>query len=193
MSVLAGIVKNIVVIIIVASFFEIILPEGRLKPFVRFAVGLFILISVLNPALSYIFSNREIEINMWDYTEKYVDENEILSKGSTLNNEIKKRKDAAIREKLEGQISAVALLFPQVENVNTEVYISDNGKLEKVYMVVKTKSRERTFSGDKIGVFADKGYMDEEEQEFIEKKIVNVVQNLYGLDGDYIQIEFEGG
>ena len=46
------IVRNVLVIILVSSFFELLLPDGKVKPFVRFnIIGLFILISVLNPAL----------------------------------------------------------------------------------------------------------------------------------------------
>lgn len=194
MSVLAGIVKNVLVIIILASFFEILLPEGRLKPFVRFAVGLFILVSVLNPTLTYIFSDHEIKLNMWDYTDKYMSDEEILKKGNMLNEAIKRQSDTAVKEKIQGQISAVALLIPEVEDVTTEAYITDNGRLEKIHIIVRAKNQEPSSYPEKVGVFLNNtGNREKSEDELVKKKMINIIQNLYGLDSDYIQIEFEGG
>ena len=67
MSVLTEIVRNILVIIIMASFLELLLPEGAIRPFVRFAIGLFVLIAVLNPVLGYFFDDSNFQITWWDY------------------------------------------------------------------------------------------------------------------------------
>ncbi|SHG65222.1 stage III sporulation protein AF [Thermosyntropha lipolytica DSM 11003] len=194
MSVLAGIVKNILVIIILTSFLEILLPEGRLKPFVRFTVGLFILISVLNPALTFIFKNQEVKVSMWDYTEKYIDNREILAKGNNLNEEIRKQSSTVVGEKIQGQISAVALMLPEVEDVTTRAYISDEGRLEKVHIIVRSRKGEAEEKA-RAGVFAGQhnGRKDKADEEVVKKKITSIIQNLYGLAEDYIQIEFEGG
>jgi len=63
MAVLTEIVKTFLVIIILASFLELLLPEGKVKPFVRFAIGLFILIAVLNPGLSLLFSGHNFDVD----------------------------------------------------------------------------------------------------------------------------------
>src|SRR5690554_1390558 len=110
MAVLTGMVKNVLVIIILASFLEVLLPEGRVKPFVRFAIGLFIIIAVLNPVLNVLFEQREFEINLWDYKVSSEQEQEILEKGNRINRQITVSTEAGIKEKLEGQVSAVAML-----------------------------------------------------------------------------------
>ena len=56
MTVLSEIVRNVLVIVLIASFLELMLPEGTLRPFVRFAIGLFILIVVLSPLAGILFS-----------------------------------------------------------------------------------------------------------------------------------------
>ena len=48
MAILSEIVRNILVIVLIASFLELMLPEGTLRPLVRFAIGLFILI-IMSP------------------------------------------------------------------------------------------------------------------------------------------------
>lgn len=194
MSVLAGIVKNILVIIILASFFEILLPEGKVKPFVRFAIGLFILISVLNPALSYVFREHEVKVSMWDYTDNYMDTGEILKKGNNINEEMKKQGDMLVKEKIQGQISAVALMLPEVEDVTTEAYITEQGSLKKLHIIVRPREDEKIES-EKVGVFLNHNEQvsKNKEEEIIRKKITSIIQNLYGLDENYIKIEFEGG
>ena len=57
MEVLAEIVRNLLVIIIISSFLEMLLPEGNTRPFVRFAVGMFVLIAILTPSLHYLYDN----------------------------------------------------------------------------------------------------------------------------------------
>ena len=52
MSVLTEIVRNILVIIIMASFLELLLPEGH-TPFCALCHRAFVLIAVLNPVLGY--------------------------------------------------------------------------------------------------------------------------------------------
>ena len=54
MQLLSEIVRNVIVIIIIASFLELLLPQGTLQPLVRFAIGLFILIAVLNPVMGFL-------------------------------------------------------------------------------------------------------------------------------------------
>jgi stage III sporulation protein AF len=92
MSVLTEIVRNILVIIIMASFLELLLPEGAIRPFVRFAIGLFVLIAVLNPVLGYFFDDSNFQITWWDYQMEAVEEESLLRRGQEkAQNELKAR------------------------------------------------------------------------------------------------------
>ncbi|HBQ26730.1 MAG TPA: hypothetical protein DD791_10095, partial [Syntrophomonas sp.] len=130
-------VKNVLVIIILASFLEVLLPEGRVKPFVRFAIGLFIIIAVLNPILNALFDKREFEINLWDYQVSSEQEREILEKGNRINRQIAISTETGIKEKMEGQVSAVAMLVPGVKEVKTSATINDEGGLNKLDLIVR--------------------------------------------------------
>ena len=142
MAVLTGMVKNVLVIIILASFLEVLLPEGRVKPFVRFAIGLFIIIAVLNPVLNVLFEQREFEINLWDYKVSSEQEQEILEKGNRINRQITVSTEAGIKEKLEGQVSAVAMLVPGVKGVKTNAILNSEGGLGKLNLIVKLEESE---------------------------------------------------
>ena len=88
MSIIYEIVRNIIVIIIVSSLLELLLPDGRTKPFVRFAIGLFVLIAILSPVLGYLYSGHDFSIRFWDSAFSSSDEEKFLEKGGRLHEEI---------------------------------------------------------------------------------------------------------
>ncbi|MDD4562564.1 MAG: stage III sporulation protein AF, partial [Syntrophomonadaceae bacterium] len=192
--VLAGMVKNVLVIIILASFLEVLLPEGRVKPFVRFAIGLFIIIAVLNPVLNALFEQREFEINLWDYKVSSEQEREILEKGNRINQQIVVSTEAGIKEKMEGQVSAVAMLVPGVKEVKTNATLNDEGRLNKLDLTVRLEESEHSQKGGEVNVFLGEGDVPSaEDKKQIEEKMRGVINNLYGFQNLEINVQFEGG
>lgn len=194
MAVLTEIVRNVLVIIMVSSFFELLLPDGKVKPFVRFTIGLFILISVLNPTLRYLYSDKDFRIDLWTHTQNSITKSQILETGTKINEQIINQGDEMIRQKLEGQISAVAMLVPGIQEVDTKANLSSNGELSSLHVIVRPEVVQVEDETGKIGVFSnrDNNYSGE-EKEAIKEKLLNVLINMYGLDGTQIQVEFEGG
>jgi len=195
MTVLTEIVKNVLVIIIMASFLELLLPDGKVKPFVRFAIGLFILIAVLNPSLSFLFnSNHNFQINFWDYCADMDQGDEIMENGRDIKDQLIKSNNDMVKKKLEGQINAVAMLVPGVQSVNTRAQMTEEGMLEKLYLMIRTEEGDKSEKDSNIKVFsAGKEGLSDEEQQQMETKIKSVVRNLYGFENIDIEIEFEGG
>ncbi|MGI6422221.1 MAG: stage III sporulation protein AF [Syntrophomonadaceae bacterium] len=189
MSVLTEIVRNILVIIIMASFLELLLPEGAIRPFVRFAIGLFVLIAVLNPVLGYFFDDSNFQITWWDYQMEAVEEESLLRRGQEINQNIMNHNQSLLKEKLEGQINAVVLLVPGVETVETEAFISGGG-IEKLSFRISEEQAD--IGEDEPGVWLGESG-DEQLKEQIEKKVRAVVINMYGLREEQIEISFEGG
>jgi stage III sporulation protein AF len=188
MSVLTEIVRNILVIIIMASFLELLLPEGAIRPFVRFAIGLFVLIAVLNPVLGYFFDDSNFQITWWDYQMEAVEEESLLRRGQEINQNIMNHNQSLLKEKLEGQINAVVLLVPGVETVETEAFISGGG-IEKLSFRISEEQAD--IGEDEPGVWLGESG-DEQLKEQIEKKVRAVVINMYGLREEQIEISFEG-
>lgn len=195
MSVLVEIVRNVLVIIIVASLLEMLLPEGSTRPFVRFAVGLFILIAVLNPLLTAVFARQDFEMSWWDYRADYRDElGEVEEKGQRLQEEVARQSGEMAREKLQGQISAVATLVPGVADVKAEAQVDGRGAVQKLKLVVRPERPSEESGEENPGVFSSSGSgLAEEEKEQIRTKMSGILQQFYGLDGVNIEIQIEGG
>jgi stage III sporulation protein AF len=191
-SVLAGIVKSLLVIIILASFLEILLPEGSLKPFVRFAAGLFVLISILNPLLQFVFTHHNFDVGWWE--EKTPSVAAIEQQGQKISKSLLGNSESAMREKIEKQISAVAVLVPGVEEVKTRAAISATGKTTNLHLLITpTRTTDEERNGKHLKSMTNQDLPGEDEQKRIEKKVTQLVRNLYGLEDVVIEVEFEGG
>lgn len=194
MQTLYDIVKNLMIIIVMASFLELLLPNGRIKPFVRFAVGLFVLIAILNPCLNWLFHEKQYEISLWDYQ---LDQNlteDVQAKGAQLQQNVMERRQAIIQEKVQGQINAVTSLVAGVNDVQTEVDIKSDGSIKKIELTVRPVQNQKEGETSGINVFSGQSDdISETDKEQIENKILQVINNLYGVPNEAVSIHFEGG
>ncbi|WP_207642048.1 stage III sporulation protein AF [Syntrophomonas zehnderi] len=187
-------VRNLLVIIIISSFLELLVPEGRIKPFVRLAVGLFILIAILSPTLNLLSKNQDLKVNLWDYQMEEGIKQEVQEKGKNLNQQMMDTGENIIKDKIQGQISAVSNLVPGVHDVETQVQMEPSGDLKKVKITVRTTQPDRVNTVQGINVFSStEEPIIEVDQKQIKNKITQVINNLYGLPSNDVEIEFEGG
>lgn len=194
MSTLYAIVKNLMVIIVMASFMELLLPDGRIKPFVRFAIALFVLIAILNPCLNWLFDENRYEISLWDYQLDESLSEDVQEKGARLQQNVAERRQAIIREKVQGQINAVTSLVAGVNDVQTEIDIKSDGSIGRIELTVRPAPTKQGAQSRGINVFSGQSdEISETDKEQIENKILNVIQNLYGVPDDDVNIYFEGG
>ncbi|QGT98955.1 hypothetical protein SYNTR_0362 [Candidatus Syntrophocurvum alkaliphilum] len=194
MEVLITIVQSLLVIIIIASFLELLLPDGSIKPFVRFAVGLFVLIAILNPALSFIFSNHDLKLDFWDYTVDESIEEKIMVDAQELNERIVNVSSNTVLEKMQGQISSMALLVPGVEEVQTELKTDQDGIIEKIYLEVTPENNSDIEEIESVDILNTESSTDEYvDYTNLENRIITVINNVFGLKDVDIQIEFQGG
>ena len=194
MSVLSEIVKNVLVIVLIASFLELMLPEGTLRPLVRFAIGLFVLIAILSPLVGVLFSDRNISIEWWDLQMDPGHEAQIMEEGEKINQQIWQSQQEVVSDKVAGQIGAVALLVPGVEDVETQVVLNKAGTVESLQLVVRPQVTSTDEEASQVGLFGEsEPSLSAEEQEAIRSKLSTIIENLYGFENTVIQMEFEGG
>jgi stage III sporulation protein AF len=194
MAVLEEIVRNILIIIIIASFFELLVPNGNLKPFVRFAIGLFILITILHPTLAFLYDNKNFKVDLWDYESKSLNQNDILENGKKVNQQISESSNSVVKHKLEGQISAMAMLVQGVEDVDIKAELNDDGSIRKLNLMVTPGKGTTSTASEHVKAFSgNQEAISQKEQQQIRNKITSIINNLYGFENVDIDINFEGG
>ena len=184
------IVKNLLVIVVIASFLEILLPDSSIRPFVRFAIGLFVILAILNPILSVFFSGRAMQAGAWDLPWEYEESDDYQQVGREVNRDIREVGSELIREKIEQQISSTAILVPGVGDLQTRVIMTPGeGKLSGVEMVIVPVS---TAPGEDSGTAFSSRDRQDQEREIIVKKLTSMMKNLYGVNEDQVVIKFKG-
>ncbi|MGI6469040.1 MAG: stage III sporulation protein AF [Syntrophomonadaceae bacterium] len=190
MDVLVEIVKNLLVIIILASFLELLLPGGGMKPYVRLAIGMFVLIAVLTPVIRCFYPGEALHISSWEWSNYGAEQQEVLQKGSELHSELIAQSNESVRSKLEGQISAIAMLVPGVAEVDSKIVLNEDGSIQKVTINVSGQDNNGA-DPSSVGTF-----WDQEEARLgpdVEARMARIVMNMFGLSEQQIEIQVQGG
>ncbi len=192
MAILTSIVKNLLLIVVIASFLEILLPDNSMRPFVRFTIGLFVIMAIINPILATFYSDRDLKVQAWDLPWEYNETDQFQETGIRVNREIQQAGKEIIKEKIEKQMNSLAILVPGVQDLETKVTLDpDKGEVLKVTMVIVPASSSGSEAGS-IEVFSSEN-PNVQDQNIIREKLVNMMRNLYGLEEKRIVIKFEGG
>lgn len=186
-------VRNLVGIALLAGFLEIMLPSSSLRPFVRFAIGLFVVIAVLNPTLKFVDRTENLAVESWDVKWQEAQIEAMIGQGKGIRDKIWKDTAKQLKAKTEGQVAALASLVPGVESLRAEVKLDDQGRIARLVLVVGSKPEEAELKTAEVGALAAYNKPDAEQKRSIERKLVDLVKNLYGLEPEQVKVEFEGG
>lgn len=123
MEILKEIVRNIVVIILLTTFLNLLLPSSSMQRFVKVVMGLFIMVSLLNPILS-IFSNKEdFEVFAWQQNSIGGDEGSLSMETGPMSKVNQEMFLENYARQLEAQMAALVKLIKGVENVDVQVVL----------------------------------------------------------------------
>lgn len=123
MESLQTLVRNLAIILLLASFLEMMLPSKSMQGFVKLVMGLFVISAILTPITSFLHMPLEMSIPAW--TETAARDMPVLASGK-VNSEIGKD---AVQEQfkaiIKNQAKAIALGIPGVKQVEVEVELSE--------------------------------------------------------------------
>lgn len=136
---------NVTVIILLTTILDMLLPEGKMQPFVRMAMGLFIIVTILSPILNLI--NKDAWLDSWILTEKISDGESMMTIGENWAEENEDAVLLAYQNKLERQISGLIYLLDDVAECQTEIILKEESRLgdaaqiEKVTVFIKQNAQ----------------------------------------------------
>lgn len=119
MQTLYTLVRNLAVILLLATFLEMLLPNKSMRGFVQMVMGLFVISAVLAPITTFLHTPLEMEIPAWTATTP-----QDLPAIATEGRGQKLARDAVqeqYRKILINQIKALALSSDGVEGAEVEV------------------------------------------------------------------------
>lgn len=206
---LGGLVSNIAIIVILAVFVEMLLPDNHMAKYLRLIMGLFIIVTILSPIMSLLEKDDSLEVATWNFAADNRQLESILKKGGEIG---KSNMEIASQEyisRIEGQIVALVRLIPEVEKVTAAVVIHSNedvrfGALQGVTIWATLSDNESIPEDlipniDPINIDLSNSSIDDEDQNSetrihdlnkIETQIRDTLTSFYGLESDQIQIKW---
>ena len=132
--------NQIIVALIIATIFEMILPNGNNKKYIKMIIGLYVLFTIIQPILTKITGNN-LEIANLNY-EKYFDKSILETSSQDFDNNNSKLIEQAYIDNIKNDIK-IKIKQKGYEVVNCNISIISNeksqeyGVLESIQIQVK--------------------------------------------------------
>lgn len=148
MDILRSLVQNLVIIVILAMFMEMLLPAGEMRKYVKMVMGLLIVVAVVQAAG---------EMARWDFTwdlpsltrkEDQAQVSGILEAGQKISGEQQQRAMEQYQQGLANQVRALAGINKEITVVGVEVEVHsrpgepDFGQLKEIVLAVSKNQAE---------------------------------------------------
>lgn len=69
--------NQIIVAVIIAVIFELIIPNGKNKKYIKMVINLYVLFAILNPIISKFTNSNEIDLSKYNYEDYFSNTNSI--------------------------------------------------------------------------------------------------------------------
>lgn len=189
MELLIYMVRNLVIIIIMAMLLELVMPPGKLRPLVQMTIGFFVIITILNPVLNLVFHHEQMGINTYTLPEEVNRKlNQALVIGQDANQKMQVDMQEQLRERVEGQIRSLALLVPGVGDIKPIVKLDASGNIQEVNLLVKVGEGQIGRIEERLPAFAEQ--LSSPSDPDLERKLKDWISSYYEVAPDQIKINW---
>lgn len=181
--------KEIVVLFIIISLVDLLMPKGKMKRYVDFIMGIIIIFTVISPfsRLNKITLDIDREVNS-------ISQN-LVSESSAIEDQ-NRQIERIYKENLNNEIKRIIEKNTDYKVKNTDVYIINDKenpyKIESATIILEnkenTKNNSTTVKIDKIKV-GDERLVFNEDEDYTEVK--GLVSNYLNLDANKLIIKRE--
>lgn len=142
--------EQIIIAIMIATIFEMILPDCKNKKYVKTVIGLYILFTILSPIIKNI-PNGDISFASSEYTKKISENFTSYQKiDDVKNNNIQDTYILSLKQDIQGKLNkkgyVVAIINIEIEKQDEETY----GQINKLTISLSKKPQEEKNSNSNI-------------------------------------------
>jgi stage III sporulation protein AF len=189
-------VKNIILVVLFASFMELLLPNSSMKRFIHVIMGIFIMLAILNPVLQFIQEQRTNDhITVMGVPNSKVPEIDNMTQA--INTTVLKREEllgTVYKQEIVRQIIAVVKSIEGIDeavarvSLDNETNKNTSAKITKIIIYIKPDNPNK--NNIKIDSIAIKEKTNQQElPETLIKKVRQTISELYQLSPKVIEIE----
>lgn len=182
--------QRIIIVVIICTIIEMILPEGKNKKYIKIVMGIYVVFTIISPIIAKINNKEKIDL------EKYLDvnvSNETIETSATMDTN--KYIEEVYKEKLKEDVKEKLLnINYETKNVNLEIETKNDNTYGSILSLEVTVSKEKevksenTIRINKVTIGEnnkDKADLTKEEIDKIKKCLV---EN-YKIDEEKISVK----
>ncbi len=169
-------IRNLILVILLAHFIELLLPDNELRRYVKVVIGFFVIIVILTPLLQV--TNRQLpglDFNL--VTTQAPSFAEIVDKGKHLRDNQQEKVKQDYRQKLAQQIKAVVKLNTNLTDLRVVVKLARQEGVKEIEI-----------SGKKA---VDSSKKQNKSQKQLEGRVQDLITTFYGLNPDQVQVKIK--
>jgi stage III sporulation protein AF len=171
-------VRKIILIILLAHFIEMLLPDNDLKKYVEVVIGFFLILVLLTPILR--LSGRRIsqlEFNLTPSAQPSFAQ--IVQTGKNLRRQQMEETQGDYKQKLSNQVEAVARLNARITNPQVEIELDSQNNLRQI--TIKAVSQNRS---DSASTTDDNG----DQSQALAEELREIIATFYGLSPSQVTV-----
>lgn len=209
---------KIVTLSIFIILIEIFIPSGKIKKVVNLVTGLILIIALINPILSLLKMNIDLESLQFE-SSNFIDSKEISINSDILKENQTKLMTDVYREKIIGQFEQIAKEIDKVKDAKADAIINEDydsesfGEVQRVYLYLvinekktnikpvlsvekiqigkTTNSKDKNKSPEDSENIEDKETIQDTADPEIEKQLKDKIHELFKIQKENIIISFE--
>lgn len=181
-------VRNIILVVLFASFMELLLPNTSMKRFIKVIMGIFIMLAMLNPVLKF-FESKGTEqhvaaLGPKDNMQQTDSLNQLIESTVTKREELLK---TAYKQDLARQITALVKSIGGVEDAAVNIQAPET-KISKIIIYLKpgTQKNKSEVKIESIAIHKKPQQIVPQE---LSEKVRQTVSELYQIPPKNIEIE----
>jgi stage III sporulation protein AF len=186
-------IKNIIFVVLFASFLELLLPSSSMQRFVRVIMGLFIMLAILNPIIGVV-QHHLTSINQIPALSTNSEiSNVITNEVNHVTNERDKLSLELYKKELSQQIRILIIAMDGVADANVAVEINSNttNGVKSIVVYIKpgiSTKNEKVASIKKITIDKQSG-KTEESYAGLKERITEMITELYQIPKEKVDIK----
>lgn len=194
MEIIASTIKNVVLIVFFASVIEMFLPRSSISRYVQLIMGLFVIVSILNPIANIKANDLQLKI----LSPSKIEQSQI-TKG--INNGLNFKEinlvfaQDTVISNLEKQVEALVTIVPGVKEAKVKIVTDpefiNNGEIDKILIEIKSnleKENDSSVEIVQIDTLIEHKNIIELFPEESKQQIKTTVSNFYGLEENLIEV-----
>lgn len=196
-------IKNIVMVIILVSFLEILMPEGKIKKYLNLIFGFIVMLIILNPIIDFLNNNDELENEVFKISSE-LNKKEYSFINSNIENKQMEQLASLYKNRIEEDIiyRVESKYDVKVTKVNVELEDSTEekmGEIRRLELSVTGKTEKTNeeaipivkidiSNSEQDNIQKENVNQDKNSNTSLRKKIQEDISNIYNLNDDSVVV-----